>query len=114
MRAADRWPGRNCDASPSPSPGRTEFAPLTWTLSPGKDGRFEVVVCREGIAKLSIIPVDHCMKHIEIGDRRGDLGDVTLASGVALQGIVQDAAGAPARGFVGQLDAARAKRRHLL
>ncbi len=60
-----------------------------------KDGRFELVVARDGIAKLSIIPTDHCMKHIELVGRRGDIGDIPLTRGLSIQGVVQDAKGNP-------------------
>jgi hypothetical protein len=60
-----------------------------------QDGRFEAVVTHDGIAKLSIIPLDHCMKYVELGDKRGDVGDITLENGVRLHGVVQDAKGNP-------------------
>ena len=63
----------------------------------GEDGRFEAVVTRDGAAKLSIVPPRHCMKHIDLGDKRGDLGDISLEDGVPVEGIVQDAEGNPMR-----------------
>ncbi len=61
-------------------------------------GRFEIGVTREGIANLSVIPIDQCMKHIELGTKRGDLGDIPLATGSSIRGRVLDAAGNPMAG----------------
>jgi len=58
-----------------------------------QDGRFALVVPREGITKLSVIPTSDCMKFIEVGTKRGDLGDVSLESGFPIQGVVKDAKG---------------------
>ena len=58
-----------------------------------QDGRFAMVVPRQGISTLSIIPTGECMKAIEIGEKRGDLGDIGLESGFPIQGVVQDAKG---------------------
>ena len=63
-----------------------------------QDGRFALVVPRDGITKLSIIPTSDCMKFIEIGEKRGDLGDVGLESGFPIQGVVRDAKGNPIEG----------------
>ncbi|MEM9658246.1 MAG: M56 family metallopeptidase, partial [Planctomycetota bacterium] len=65
----------------------------------GEDGRFEAVVTHDGIAKLSIIPLDHCMKYVEIGEKRGDIGDVVLEPGLPIHGVVQDAEGRPMEGL---------------
>lgn len=64
-----------------------------------KNGRFEIVVPYDGIAKLSFIPLDHCMKYIDVGEKRGELGDITLDTGVSIQGVVKDAAGNPMSGL---------------
>ncbi len=59
------------------------------------NGRFEIIVPYEGGLKLSLVPLDHCMKYIEVGAKRGDIGDIVLESGLTIQGIVKDAAGKP-------------------
>ncbi len=64
-----------------------------------RDGRFELVVPYDGRPKLSFVPLDHCMKYIEIGEKRGDLGDITLATGFPIHGVVKDAEGNPMSGL---------------
>ena len=39
------------------------------------------------------------MKSIEIGKKRGDLGDIALESGFPIQGVVRDAKGKPMEGL---------------
>ena len=63
-----------------------------------EEGRFSIVVTEEGPASLSIIPSSHCMKHLELAERRGDLGDIVLAEGAPMSGRVVDAAGKPVGG----------------
>ena len=65
----------------------------------GTDGRFEIVVLRDGNTSLSIIPPNHCMKHIDPGDKRGDIGDIVLEGGFSIEGVVQDAKGNPMDGL---------------
>lgn len=64
-----------------------------------KDGRFELVTTHDGMTKISIIPLEHCMKHINVGQQRGDLGDITLTEGFPIQGVVTDAEGNPMSGL---------------
>ena len=60
-----------------------------------EDGRFEVLATHSGVAELSFIPVGHCMKYIDVGEKRGDLGDIVLADGFSVQGVVEDVEGNP-------------------
>ena len=64
-----------------------------------EDGRFELMATFDGTTKLSFIPPDHCMKHINLGDKRGDIGDITLTSGFPIHGVVKDAEGNPMSGL---------------
>ncbi len=64
-----------------------------------KDGRFELVVTHDGMTKVSFIPPDHCMKHVNLGDKRGDIGDITLDTGFPIHGVVKDAKGNPISGL---------------
>lgn len=64
-----------------------------------KDGRFELVTTFDGMTNISFIPPDHCMKHIDLGEQRGDLGDITLTGGFPVQGVVTDAEGNPMSGL---------------
>ena len=52
-----------------------------------------------GKTGLSVVPLDHCMKHIDIGSKRGDLGDIVLSAGLSIRGRVVDAAGKPLEGL---------------
>lgn len=61
----------------------------------GKDGRFEFIVAKNGTASLSIIPHDHCMKHVDLASQRGDVGDITLEKGSSIRGRVLNAKGEP-------------------
>ncbi len=63
------------------------------------DGRFEIVATHDGVAAISIIPRDHCMKHVDVGEKRGDLGDIKLSNGFTMSGIVRDAEGKPMSGL---------------
>lgn len=65
----------------------------------GMDGRFELVVPYEGPLNLSFVPLDHCMKYIDVGFKRGDLGDITLDAGLSIHGVVKDAEGKPMSGL---------------
>ena len=49
------------------------------------DGRFEAMVTRDGSASVSAIPLDHSMKHVDFGKKRGDLGDIELETGVTIR-----------------------------
>ena len=60
-----------------------------------KDGRFELMATYDGMTKVSFIPPEHCMKHINLGEKRGDTGDVTLTTGFPVHGVVKDATGNP-------------------
>ena len=82
-----------CNSNPASGNDRVRSSSME-TFS-GADGRFEVTAVRDGVAGISIVPSDHCMKHINVGAKRGDVGDVTLDSGFAIQGIVKDAKGNP-------------------
>ena len=64
-----------------------------------QEGRFEFVICQKGPAKLSIVPREQCMKHIDLGAKRGDLGDIVLSPGTSIRGRVLDAAGKPMAGL---------------
>ena len=76
-----------------------------------EDGRFEIQVTRDGTAGLSIVPLDHCMKHIDIGSNRGDLGDIALSPGLSIRGRVVDATGKPLEGLWANLTRADPERR---
>ncbi|MCG8652360.1 MAG: M56 family metallopeptidase, partial [Pirellulales bacterium] len=65
----------------------------------GNDGQFELVVTHDGMTKISLIPPDHCMKHIDVGEKRGDIGDITLINGFPIHGVVKDAKGNPMSGL---------------
>ena len=64
-----------------------------------KDGRFELVATYDGMTKLSFVPTDHCMKHIDLGEKRGDIGDISLTTGLPIHGVVKDAKGNPMNGL---------------
>ena len=64
-----------------------------------KDGRFELLVPYDGTVKLSFVPLDHCMKFIQVGEKRGELGDIILEDGVPIHGVVKDAEGNPMSGL---------------
>ncbi len=68
-------------------------------LTTDGDGRFESIVTAEGDASVSVIPINHCMKHVELGSKRGDLGDISLEQGVSISGQVVDAVGKPLEGL---------------
>ncbi len=63
------------------------------------DGGFSFAVSRNGTAAISIIPRDYCMKHVEFGGKRGDVGDIKLTKGVSIRGRVIDAKGKPMEGL---------------
>ena len=64
-----------------------------------KDGRFELMATYDGMTKISFIPPEHCMNHINLGEKRGDIGDITLTNGFPIHGTVQDAKGNPMSGL---------------
>ena len=59
------------------------------------DGQFEFVAPYDGEARLSVIPREHCMKFVSFGEKRGNLGEIRLTSGVEISGIIRDAKGSP-------------------
>ncbi len=59
------------------------------------NGRFEAVVTKEGIARFTVVPKNHCMYAKDIGGKRGDLGDIELSDGFSVSGKVLDARGKP-------------------
>ena len=111
MVRGEKVSGRLVDANQKPVAGaqiRCESAPKSGrdydrrsSMSgvSDEDGRFEMVVTHDGDAKISVIPTDHNMKHIALGNKRGDIGDVNLTDGISIHGIVQDAAGNPMSGL---------------
>lgn len=62
-----------------------------------EQGQFDLMVTAEGRAKLALIPPEHCMQQMDLGEKRGDIGDVVLKRGFSLRGIVQNAKGEPMR-----------------
>ncbi len=97
--------GRSSD----PSAGDRVGSSSAETVS-DEDGRFELQVTRDGTAGLSIVPLDHCMKHIDIGSNRGDLGDIALSPGLSIRGRVVDATGKPLEGLWANLTRVNAER----
>ena len=85
-----------CDSSPK-SGNDWERSSHVHEVS-DQDGRFAVVVPYDGITNLSIIPTGDCMKFVEIGQKRGDLGDIVLEPGFPIQGVVKNAKGQPMEG----------------
>ncbi len=75
-----------------------------------EEGRFEIQVTRDGTAGLLIVPLDHCMKHIDVGSKRGDLGDIVLSPGLSIHGLVLDATGRPLEGLWVNLTPVNAER----
>jgi beta-lactamase regulating signal transducer with metallopeptidase domain/5-hydroxyisourate hydrolase-like protein (transthyretin family) len=59
------------------------------------DGRFQVSVTKKGEATLKVIPLEHCMEVVKLGEKRDALGDIRLTAGRPLKGKVVDSAGAP-------------------
>lgn len=60
-----------------------------------ESGNFEISLTKNGTASMSFIPREHCMKHIDLGTKRDDLGDITVTRGKSLHGVVRDARGNP-------------------
>ncbi len=65
----------------------------------GDDGSFSFAVSKNGTAVLSIIPREHCMKHVDFAKKRGDVGDIKLTKGISIRGRVIDAKGKPMEGL---------------
>ncbi|MCA9259707.1 MAG: hypothetical protein KDA61_10930 [Planctomycetales bacterium] len=82
-----------CDCSPKSGYDRVRSASID-SIS-DEEGRFELTATYSGIAKLSIVPREHGMKYVNLGEKRGDIGDIALATGFRVHGIVQDAKGNP-------------------
>lgn len=86
-----------CNCAPKSGYDRVRSASLDGVSD--KDGRFELLATYDGMAKISFIPTVHCMKHIDLGEKRGDIGDIKLSTGFPIQGVVQDAKGKPMSGL---------------
>ena len=68
-------------------------------MNTDEDGRFVATVTAEGNASVSVVPVEQCMKHIDLGKKRGNLDDIVLSDGFSVSGVVLDALGKPMSGL---------------
>lgn len=86
-----------CDCAPKSGYDRVRSS-LIDSVS-DKDGRFALTVIHDGVTTLSFIPPEHCMQHVSLGEKRGDIGDITLTTGFPIHGVVKDAKGNPMSGL---------------
>ena len=80
----------------SSDPAQTDFMLGSYmSTTSDESGNFEFSVTKAGTGSVSIIPREHCMKHVDFGTSRDDLGDIELTAGAPVRGRVRDAEGNP-------------------